>query len=308
MFLGEDPVWGLDEEGRTRFPWRFPAEPIITLDPQRGVPGAEVAAQLEVLSRLANWGVYLQRSMNAVPDGDGERLLAMLREPREPEPINVPKRRRSRTKYDDTAPERSHLEAQARPLALALPTVEEAEEAEAESQPEPRVHTEIQVKLRDIGLYEGYDVWVADRGAVWNGKPLGEGCLTDLPIVASESTRKVMKNIDVIWFRRGAGHPVRFFEIEHSTTVYSGLLRFNDVMIDFPVPQAFVVGDGEKTQRKFEREIARRTFEHSGLIDVTQFLLYAQVRETWEKYRGIGEGSRQWGAAPARNAAADQGA
>ena len=64
-----------------------------------------------------------------------------------------------------------------------------------------------------------------------------------------------MRNIDVIWFRRGAGHPVRFFEIEHSTSVYSGLLRFNDVMIDFPIPEAFVVGDGDKTQAKFEREM-----------------------------------------------------
>jgi hypothetical protein len=44
-----------------------------------------------------------------------------------------------------------------------------------------------------------------------------------------------MRNIDVIWFRRGTGHPVRFFEVEHSTSVYSGLLRFNDVMIDFPI-------------------------------------------------------------------------
>lgn len=303
VFRGDDPVWGLDEEGNIRFPWRFPAEPIITLDPQRGIPGAEAAAQLGVLSRLKQWGVYLQRSLNAVPDVDGEKLLAMLHEPRQAEPIKVPKKRRSRTRPDESAPERSHLDAQAQPLVLAL-----AAEDEADPEPEPRTHTEIQAKLRDIGLYEGYDVWVADRGAVWNAKPLGDGCLADLPIVASESTRKVMKNIDVIWFRRGAGHPVRFFEIEHSTTVYSGLLRFNDVMIDFPVPQAFVVGDGDKTQRKFEREIARRTFEHSGLIDVTQFLLYAQVRETWEKYRGIGEGSRQWGAAQSRGAAADQSA
>ena len=105
-----------------------------------------------------------------------------------------------------------------------------------------------------------------------------------------------MKNIDVIWFRRGTGHPVRFFEIEHSTSVYSGLLRFNDVMIDFPVTEAFVVGDGDKTQRKFEREIARRTFDHSGLINVTRFLLYEQVRQTWQRYRSVGQGSKAWGA------------
>jgi hypothetical protein len=76
-----------------------------------------------------------------------------------------------------------------------------------------------------------------------------------------------MRGIDVIWFRKGAGHPIRFFEIEHSTQVYSGLLRFNDVMIDFPIreAQAFIVGDSERTKAKFEREIFRRTFEVSGL-------------------------------------------
>jgi hypothetical protein len=120
-------------------------------------------------------------------------------------------------------------------------------------------------------------------------------CLADLPIVAAERTRAVMKNIDVIWFRRGTGHPVRFFEIEHSTSVYSGLLRMNDVMIDFPIPEAFIVGDGEKTQRKFEREIARRTFERSELKNVTQFLRYDQVRQIWQKYHSVGTGSKEWG-------------
>jgi hypothetical protein len=55
------------------------------------------------------------------------------------------------------------------------------------------------------------------------------------------------------------------------------------------------VADGEKTSAKFEREVARRTFEHSGLRDVTKFLLYDQVRQTWNKYREIGTGSRDWG-------------
>jgi hypothetical protein len=140
----------------------------------------------------------------------------------------------------------------------------EAEEPEAE----PRTHTEIQAKLRDIGLFEGYDVWVADRGTEWNNEPLGVGCLRDLPVVAAEQIRRVMRNIDVIWFRKGAGHPVCFFEIEHSTSVYSGLLRFNDVIIDFPIPEAFIVGDGDRTKAKFEREVARRTFEQSGLYGV----------------------------------------
>jgi hypothetical protein len=290
-FRGDEPIWGLTEDGGVRYPWRFPAEPVVTLDPTRGIPGAEAAAELGVLRRLKQWGTYLQRSLNGVPTEDGQRLIDMLHEPREPVPIAVPKRRRSTTARAE-APEPTHLDAQALPLQLTPRPDEEVPDEPGQS----RTHTEIQAKLRDIGLFEGFDVWVADRGVQWQGEPLGTGCLTDLPVVAAERTRVVMKNIDVIWFRSGAGHPVRFFEIEHSTSVYSGLLRFNDVMIDFPIPEAFIVGDGEKTLRKFEREIARRTFEHSRLSDVTRFLSYDRVRQTWQRYQGVGAGSRGWGA------------
>ena len=101
---------------------------------------------------------------------------------------------------------------------------------------EPRTHTEIQAKLRDIGLFEGYDVWVADSGIEWKIEPLGVGCLRDLPVVAAEPTRRVMTQHRCDLVPQGQqDHPVRFFEIEHSTSVYSGLLRFNDVIIDFPI-------------------------------------------------------------------------
>jgi hypothetical protein len=288
-FRSDEPVWGLSEDGSARFPWRFPSEPVVVLDPTVGVPGAEAAAELGFLARLKQWGTYLQRSLNSIPDEDGERLIEMLHAPRDPVPIVVPQKRRRQRVEAAQAPEPGHLEAQAQPVQLAAVAPED------EGPPESRTHTEIQGKLRDIGVFEGFDVWVADRGIDWEGQPLGAGCLTDLPLVAADRTREVMKNIDVIWFRRGTGHPVRFFEIEHSTSVYSGLLRFNDVMIDFPITEAFVVGDGAKTQRKFEREIARRTFDHSGLINVTRFLLYEQVRQTWLRYRTVGQGSKAWG-------------
>ena len=288
VFESDEPIWGLNEHGQSRFPWRYPVEPLVTVDPERGVPGAEVAQQLPFLRRLAQWGTYLQRSLNPVPDADGEALLAMLQAPRDSIPIEMPRQRRQARAV---APERGPLEAQ----ALRLQPADDHDVEAPEAGREPRTHTEIQAKLRDIGMFEGFDVWVADRGVEWNRRMLGDGCLRDLPVIAAEETRRVMRNIDVIWFRRGAGHPVRFFEIEHSTSVYSGLLRFNDVLVDFPIPEAFIVGDGEKTRSKFEREIARRTFEHSGLRDVTQFIYYEQVRQTWQQYQQIGAGSREWG-------------
>ena len=291
VFQDTEPVWGLTESGEARFPWRFPVEPVAALDPEYGLPGGWVAETVSFLRELRQWGVYLQRSLNPVPDSDGEALIEMLGQPREAVPIVVaPQRPRRRRPARVEQPEPGHLEAQAVP---ALAVVQPDEEAPPAT--ESRTHTEIQGKLRDIGRAEGFDVWVADRGVLWEGGPLGEGCLSDLPVVANERTRATMRNIDVIWFRRGTGHPFRFFEIEHSTSVYSGLLRFNDVMIDFPITEAFVVGDGDRTQRKFEREIARRTFDHSGLADVARFLDYDQVRQTWQLYRTVGQGSRAWG-------------
>lgn len=173
--------------------------------------------------------------------------------------------------------------------------VPEAAQEEVEEEQPTRIHTEMQGKLRDVGFKEGYDVWVADRGLAWMGGVLGDGCLTDLPVVAPEQTRAVMRNIDVIWFRSGSGIPDRFFEVEQSTGVFPGLLRFNDVMIDYRIERAFIVGGDERTKRKFEREVRRRTFEKSGLTGVTRYLSYESVTETWESYRQLGRGSASWG-------------
>ena len=119
VFRGDEPIWGLDERGDARFPWRFPAEPVVTLDPRSGVPGAEAAAELGFLSRLKQWGVYLQRSLNTVPEEDGLRLVEMLEQPRKPVPISIPKRRSRRPTVHRLDPEPGHLEAQASSLPLS---------------------------------------------------------------------------------------------------------------------------------------------------------------------------------------------
>lgn len=52
-----------------------------------------------------------------------------------------------------------------------------------------------------------------------------------MPQFTQSSTLTIAKYIDVIWFIKGTANPIRFFEIEHSTSIYSGLLRLNDVKI-----------------------------------------------------------------------------
>jgi hypothetical protein len=282
MYMSEEPIWGLDSEGHVRFPARFDVEPIVALDPSTAVDGEEAAGKLECLARYGgNWWAFLQRSLNTIPDDDGVLMLELLRKEREPRPILAPGRR-------TTSSEPSLLDTRAEAPGS------DSEQTESEESL-PRVHTEIQGKLRDIGFHEGFDVWIADRGVAYRDGLLGEGCLEDLPLVAPERTRVVMRNIDVIWFRSGTGIVDRLFEVENSTSVYSGLLRFNDVMIDYPLEHTFIVGSDDRTQRKFEREIQRRTFEKSGLSRVTKYLSYASVRELWTSYQQLRGGSETWG-------------
>jgi hypothetical protein len=141
VFQSDEPVWGLSETGEPRYPWRYPVEPVVALEATRGVPGAQVAEQLDFLKRLKQWGTFLQRSLNRIPDEDGERLLALLREPRDAVPIALPKHGRKRRPRPE-APEPGLLEAQAVPLKLQVG--EQPEEAPPD---EPRTHSEIQAKL-----------------------------------------------------------------------------------------------------------------------------------------------------------------
>ncbi|HLG08505.1 MAG TPA: hypothetical protein VI409_07540, partial [Gaiellaceae bacterium] len=88
----EDDVWGKDEDGRARFPARFRTTPLTTLDVDVGVPVEETIGALTCLEADA-WSGMFRRSLNAVPQEDGERLLEMLHEPRRAVPVRVPRKR-----------------------------------------------------------------------------------------------------------------------------------------------------------------------------------------------------------------------
>jgi len=151
-------------------------------------------------------------------------------------------------------------------------------------------HLRNQYLLVKIGRVRNYDVWVAanDRGKSYQGENLSDLTLDELPQFAGPTVRRIARSIDVIWFKKHTAQPVCFFEIEHSTAIYSGLLRLNDVKIDYPIPQAFIVGPKER-KKLFERQIERRTFMYSELSDVCQFLSYEDVNELWKSHKKINE-------------------
>jgi hypothetical protein len=93
----------------------------------------------------------------------------------------------------------------------------------------------------------------------------------------------VASEIDVIWIRRGSGEVTALFEIEHSTPIYSGLLRFNDVRVLMPTLQTrFTIVANDSRRSRFTSQVNRPTFRASQLSELCSFLDYANVFE-WHK-------------------------
>ena len=51
----------------------------------------------------------------------------------------------------------------------------------------------------------------------------------------------------------------------------------NDVKIDYPINKATIVIPRER-QRLFETQIERRTFKHSELFDICDYLTYKDIK------------------------------
>jgi type II restriction enzyme len=106
----------------------------------------------------------------------------------------------------------------------------------AEEQAESE-HTQIQYLLIKIGRALHYDVFVArnDRHRSCDGQSFSLLTIPALP--AMDWSPEVMDTtslIDVIWLKRNTNEIVSAFEIEKSTSIYSGILRMEDLARSIP--------------------------------------------------------------------------
>jgi hypothetical protein len=96
-------------------------------------------------------------------------------------------------------------------------------------------HAQVQTLLAGIGIAKGFDVWIPiiDRIKLdWN-LTIAFECAKSLPPSLTPIVA-VVEEVDVVWMERGANRPAALFEVEHTTPIYSGLLRLNDVHLLLP--------------------------------------------------------------------------
>ncbi|MFZ3383370.1 MAG: hypothetical protein WA144_05545 [Candidatus Methanoperedens sp.] len=99
---------------------------------------------------------------------------------------------------------------------------------------EEHTHTKIQYFLIKIGNSLGYDVVVAsnDRAKSYNNVSFSFISLPELPeIEVGDEVKKTIALIDVIWFEKGTNKFVSAYEVEKSTSIYSGILRLTDLAL-----------------------------------------------------------------------------
>jgi hypothetical protein len=153
-------------------------------------------------------------------------------------------------------------------------------------------HSEIQYSLLTLGAEMGLDVWVArnDLSRTWAGKKLGElpRMIYELPTQFNEATTRTIELIDVLWLKGNS--IVAAFEVECTTSIYSGLLRMSDLLALQPNLdiRLFLVAPEERRE-KVSQEIRRPTFSRleRPLPKVCGFLPFNKLQETVDGIRKL---------------------
>ena len=150
-------------------------------------------------------------------------------------------------------------------------------------------HVRMQWKLARLGIKAGERVWVpvGDQAKLrqtyqFESFDAEFSAGIDLP-------HSYIENIDVVWkqeFRIGAA-----YEIENTTSIYSGLLRFADLNIVAPntLYPMFIVAPKEKKGRLRE-QLRRPTFRRLELDKKVRFLSYEAIDEIDQFFSGSNAG------------------
>jgi hypothetical protein len=147
--------------------------------------------------------------------------------------------------------------------ALANPLVIAAEVSGAVSDADVAGHAHVQWLLATLGRQLGCQVWIAtnDRSRMHNGIALGSLSLDALPRMGlGDDVSRRLSYVDVLWLK--GSRVTAAFEVEHTTSIYSGLLRLSDLVAAAPnLNFRLYIVTPEDRIRFVEAELRRPTFQ-----------------------------------------------
>lgn len=259
---------------RGSYPYRVPIKVLhISND---GVAVEPLRGELAHLGRFEHWSHGLMGAPRTWPSADAEKVAALLADTKqlelvEPNPALLP----------DTALEsdgaRGTVVASACTPQLEVVAHEETASVGAPGCANaPLSHHQMQALIADIAAAMGYQVWVprSDQRAVSSLMQRADYLRNDLPFSFPATAQRVIEHIDVLWLS-DSGTVVNAFEVEHTTSVASGLARFEDLLSVLPHVKTFIVAD-EARSAKVARELGRPGLS-GRLVASCGFLTYESV-------------------------------
>lgn len=155
-------------------------------------------------------------------------------------------------------------------------------------------HTQIQAWLRDLGHALGYDVWIAsnDRGRLYADRPLSTGCLSALPpALSGHAAAETFGLIDVLWLEAEPARVAAAFEVEHSTSIYSGIVRMLDLALGVPghAQTAYFLVAPDARESDVRAQFSRPAFSRATDLNLA-YLPYSELRSHREAIARFGSG------------------
>jgi hypothetical protein len=281
-FRDTKKIWSVND-----FPARVPVRLVAKLDVVNAVPIIDMKGVLSIFQNLKSphaWTGRFRGSPAKWDSKDGEAIVAAIRDAiHNPihRPFDVAKLRKMPPILKDkkgtfvTIPEEDEFDVGKEPVEKVAhePEVKEAS-----------AHTEIQWHLLKLGSDMGMEVWVAknDRGKSYNASDFSSlpRLRSSLPLQFDEATNRTIELIDVLWLK---GNSIQAaFEVESTTSIFSGLLRMADLITMQPnlTMPLYIVAPSER-RNKVIAEVNRPTFARLDppLVELCRFISFEELRE-----------------------------
>ena len=280
-FDDQTRIW--EDEG---FPVRFQVKVLLSLNPEAAVPVAELRSELSIFRSLkdsSKWSGFFRGAPAEFDPQDAQAIVKAIEEAVS-NPVDRP--------YDERAYWRRAAVYRSRVGPVTVPD-DASVQVKAQrdigiSEAEKASHEEMQWLLLKVGSDLGLDVYVArnDRNKEYKGAHFSSipNLRADLPRQFDEATNRTIELIDVLWLQKDA--IIAAFEVEHTTEVYSGLLRMSDLVSMQPNIKInlYIVAPDDRRDRVIA-QVNRPTFARltPPLPRICKFIPYSRLKREIEQ-------------------------
>ncbi len=280
-YIDETPLF---QEEDDPFTLRFKVKPIVWLPLEKAIPIREdflwnnLSFTKERQRGNSDWAYMVFSSPRAWPKEDCELLEKELI--KQSEKLHE----YAFTENDEKNLKRTTVRVKKSLFSVQIPEDDSASVVGQEKREDyVRESIKIQAKLSEIGVKLGFNIWLPknDRSAVLNVWNPNNNCelLGKLPFSFDETTMRTIMNIDVLWVKNRT--IARAFEVEGTTSIYSGILRMADLFALLPNVdiKIHIVAHEERRNEVF-KQISRPVFsvmEKGPLAKLCSYISYDSV-------------------------------